>query len=346
MNRQFGAKISQEEIAQYEKSPNFKDGHFHNILETKLGFNPLLIPVVLYKQIANRKKMNPPSDLPLLPFDPSAFLATSEKGRFCWFGHSALLMRLMNTTIFIDPMMGPNSSPIAPFKTERFSKNTLDMLDELPAIDLIVLTHDHYDHLDLASMETLSKKTKQFFVALGVKRHLVSWGIDPACITEFDWWQEAQFEGITITFTPTRHFAGRGLRDRNKSFWGGWAFQTKHENIWFSGDGGYGSHFKEIGKRLGPFDLAFMECGQYNDYWKDIHLFPHESVQAGKDGRAQKIMPVHWAGFALSFQHTWQQPAEEFTEAARAQEMPVLLPRLGQLFQADDVLDEKWWREI
>lgn len=346
MSKQFGAKISQENLSHYETSPHFRKGIFQNLIETNLSFNPLLIPVVLYKQIANRKKMNPSSELPILPFNKAAFLADAEKGKFIWFGHSALLMRLMNKTIFIDPMMGPNSSPIAPFKTERFSKNTLEMLDELPEIDLLVLTHDHYDHLDLASMEKLKGKTKQFFVAMGVKRHLVSWGIESAIITEFDWWQEAHFEGMTITFTPTRHFAGRGLRDRNKSFWGGWVFKTNNETIWFSGDGGYGEHFKVIGNKLGPFDLAFMECGQYNDYWKDIHLFPKESVQAGIDGCAQKIMPVHWAAFALSFQHSWQQPAEEFTEAAHAEKMPVLLPQLGQLFQAEDELTEKWWKRI
>lgn len=155
-----------------------------------------------------------------------------------------------------------------------FSKNTLSIIDDLPAIDLLLMTHDHYDHLDMASIRKLKKKTNKYFVGLGVARHLIHWGIDRDAITEFDWWNNHSFENISITYTPTRHFSGRGLTDRAKLLWGGWAFNNKHVNIYFSGDGGYGNHFREIGKRLGPFDLGMMECGQYSEHWHRYICIP------------------------------------------------------------------------
>ena len=232
---------------------------------------------------------------------------------------------------------------IAPIPTKRFSENTLDLIDEFPEIDLLLMTHDHYDHLDYASIQKLKTKTKQYFVALGVKRHLVRWGVQPELITEFDWWQAHNLDEVKVTFTPTRHFSGRGLTDRLKTLWGGWFFDSGIEKIWFSGDGGYGSHFKTIGDRLGPFDFAFMECGQYNEDWRPIHLFPEEAVQAAIDAGAKKAMPVHWAGFNLSYQHTWKEPAEVFTNSAKEKKLEYALPTLGELFKTDTILQERWW---
>jgi L-ascorbate metabolism protein UlaG (beta-lactamase superfamily) len=213
----------------------------------------------------------------------------------------------------------------------------------LPEIDLMLLTHDHYDHLDYPSIQKLASKTKQYFVGLGVKRHLVHWGIPGELITEFDWWDHQAYGGVEIHYTPTRHFSGRGLSDRLKSLWGGWVFKMPSENIWFSGDGGYGQHFKGVGKRLGPFDFAFMECGQYNEDWRPVHLFPDECVQAALDGRAAKAMPVHWAGFPLSYQHTWYEPSAEFKKAAERSGLAYTLPTLGRIFTVEDVATEAWW---
>ena len=218
------------------------------------------------------------------------------------------------------------------------------LIDDFPDIDLIVISHDHYDHLDYDSILKLKDKAKQFYVALGVKRHLVSWGINPEIINEFDWWEESFFENIKITFTPTRHFSGRGLTDRAKSFWGGWVFKTEEENIWFSGDSGYGTHFTEIGKRLGPFDVAFMECGQYNENWHQIHMYPEESVQAAIDAKVQNMMPVHWAGFALA-QHSWQEPVERFVEKASVEKLNFVVPKIGELFNAKTSNYSESWFE-
>ena len=341
--KQFGGKVSKELIAKFQKSPNWKDGVFQNLKDAQVVMPFSKIPGIIYKQLSSNKNKAPDHPLPIIPFNKTAFLAPSERAKIIWYGHSVLLLRIQGKTILIDPMFGPDTTPIAPIPSKRFSENTLSLIDEFPPVDLVLLTHDHYDHLDYASIQKLKPKTKKYFVALGVKRHLVSWGVSPDQITEFDWWNRQQLDSIDITFTPTQHFSGRGLTDRQKTLWGGWALKTASENIWFSGDGGYNEHFKTVGDRLGPFDFAFMECGQYNDDWRPVHLFPDESVQAAIDANVKKAMPVHWAGFSLSYQHTWSEPAEDFIIAADAQKLPYVLPALGQQFGTAFNGKDKWW---
>jgi len=343
--KQFGGKVTKKLAKQYAQSKHWSNNSFQNLELTNLTISLLDFPRVIYKQLSNQSGRIPKQPLPVEPFDQTTFLSTSEKAKFIWYGHSVILMRLQEKNILIDPMLGPDTTPIAPIPTKRFSENTLDLIDDFPEIDLIIMTHDHYDHLDYASIQKLKGKTKNYFVAMGVKRHLVSWGVEPDLVKEFDWWDAADFGNVKITFTPTRHFSGRGLTDRLKTLWGGWVFKTANENIWFSGDGGYGEHFKEVGKRLGPFDLAFMECGQYNDDWPEVHLFPDGAVQAAIDGGVKKAVPVHWAGFPLSYQHTWQEPAEDFVEAANEQGLDYVLPHLGRIFETNSMLQEKWWLE-
>lgn len=338
----FGGKLTKAHRERYAQSPHWKGDKFENLEETKMELSFQTLPKLLYKQFCE-KEGREPARLPILPFDHAAFLQPSEAAKFTWYGHSVVLLRLHGKTLLIDPMLGNNASPIAPFATNRFSDNALQLIDDFPEIDLLLLTHDHYDHLDLESIKKLKPKVKQYFVALGVARHLIKWGIPAKDITEFDWWHHQVFENIKITFTPTRHFSGRGLTDRSRSLWGGWVFATPTENIWFSGDGGYGKHFLEIGDQLGPFDFAFMECGQYNENWRQIHLFPDESVQAALDAKAQKVMPVHWAGFSLA-QHHWAEPVEQFVEACQKKQLQHLTPPLGQVFSVkDNFANFNWW---
>ena len=344
--QQFGCKMTPELKATYEQSPQWKADKFENQVETNMSLSIWDVPELLYKQFCKKDDREPQSPLPIAPFDVDAFLADDVNFKCIWYGHSVVLIRMSGKTILIDPMLGPNASPIAPFKTKRFSENTLDLIDELPPIDLMLLTHDHYDHLDLDSIEKLKSKTKQYYVALGVKRHLTAWGIDAAQVREFDWWDQANFDSISITFTPTRHFSGRGVKDRAKSLWGGWVLKSDHENIWFSGDGGYGEHFKEVGAKLGPFDFGFMECGQYNEKWHPIHLFPEESVQAAIDGQVKKAMPVHWAGFALA-QHSWTEPADDFHTHAQTKGLTVCYPPLGETLTLNsEDYQAMWWNEL
>ncbi len=343
MRKQFGGKITKHWQEQYQLSPNWENGAFQNFVFTETALNWRKIPGVLCRQIKGHKNGNPNAPLKIQPFDAEAFLQHSNNAKYIWYGHSVVLIRLNGQTMLIDPMLGDDASPIAPMKTKRFSENTLSIIDDLPEIDLMLLTHDHYDHLDFGSIQKLKSKTKRYFVALGVKRHLVSWGVDAANITEFDWWQHQSFQNIDITFTPTRHFSGRGLSSLSKCIWGGWVFNTNNENIWFSGDSGYADHFKEIGSKFGPFDIAFMECGQYNNDWPQIHMFPNESVQAAIDAGVKKAMPVHWAGFNLSYQHGWHEPADDFINIAQKQSLQVLTPRLGEIFN-HNTQTGYWWK--
>jgi L-ascorbate metabolism protein UlaG (beta-lactamase superfamily) len=336
--------VKKEHLALYQQSPNWKDGQFRNLEETTLSMGLYKIPGLIYKQLKGRKDRDPDQSLPIVPFDKEAFLSPADHMKFIWYGHAVVLMRMNHQTILIDPMLGPNASPIAPFATKRFSTQTLDLIEQFPAIDLLIMTHDHYDHLDYDSIHKLKSKTKKYFVGLGVKRHLVEWGVEADLVTEFDWWNTQIFEDIVITYTPTRHFSGRGLSDRAKSLWGGWVFKTKTESIWFSGDGGYGKHFSAIGQKLGPFDFAFMECGQYNELWHQIHVFPEESVQAAIDAGAKIAMPVHWGAFTLA-QHHWTDPAERFVKEAEQKHLNYLLPRLGEIMTPESRRRERWWKE-
>lgn len=343
MRKQFGAKATKKYTNRYAQSEHWDGKKFENLEETTMGINLHLLPKLLYKQFCEREGREPTVKLPITPFDKQSFLTPAEHAAFIWYGHSVVLMRIHNTTVLIDPMLGSNASPVAPFATNRFSENTLGLIEEFPDIDILLLTHDHYDHLDYDSIQKLQPKVKKYFVALGVARHLVQWGVPESDIVEFDWWSQQVFEEIQITFTPTRHFSGRGLTDRAKSLWGGWALRTHTENIYFSGDGGYGNHFKAIGDKLGGFDFAFMECGQYSEHWHAIHLYPEESIQAAADVKARKIMPVHWAGFALA-PHTWTEPANRFIAEAKKKKVDYITPPLGKLISLHDTTENTpWW---
>lgn len=342
MSKQFGAKATKADLESYTRSAHWDGKKFNNLEETTMDISIQNVPKLMYKQFFEKKDREPKAPLPIIPFDKEAFLAPSNEMKFVWFGHAVVLLRIGGKTLMIDPMFGENAAPISPFPVKRFSTDTLAIIDTLPEIDAVLFTHDHYDHLDLDSMKRIMPKVKEYYVALGMARHLQKWGVETSKITEFDWWQENTLGNIAITYTPTRHFSGRGLTDRAKSMWGGWVFKTDTENIWFSGDGGYGSHFKEIGKRLGPFDFAFMECGQYNQNWNLIHMFPEESIQAMQDAQAKKCIPFHWAGFALA-QHSWTEPVTRFLAEAEKQKVTVSVPKLGELCTLSDLKTEKWW---
>ncbi|MCC4212996.1 MBL fold metallo-hydrolase [Leeuwenhoekiella parthenopeia] len=343
MFKQFGGKITPQLKKRYAQSPNWKDGKFENSMETGMDFSFKDLPGMLYKLFFQKGNTLPNEDLAILPLDVEAFLEPSKSIKYVWYGHGVFLMRVNGRTLLIDPMFGPDAAPISPFGSKRFSKNTLDLIDTLPPIDLMLLTHDHYDHLDLTSIQKLIPKIKNCYVALGAGRHLEAWGVDAGDITEFDWWDSTNFEGIEITFTPSRHFSGRGLGDRAKSLWGGWVFKTKTESLYLTGDGGYGPHFKEIGERLGPFDFGFIECGQYGEKWRQIHMFPDESITAAQDAQIKTGMPYHWAGFKLAL-HDWTEPAEEFVKYATQMGFDYTLPGLGELNSLQDSLNkQKWW---
>jgi L-ascorbate metabolism protein UlaG (beta-lactamase superfamily) len=343
---QFGGRVRKQDLIKFERSKNWKNGKFENLIETKMEVTLSKLPKLLKDNIKGRKTRAPERAVEILPFNASEFEQISDAPKCIWFGHSALLLRMDGMNILIDPMLGPDASPIAPISTKRFSPNSLDVIDNLPNIDLVLMTHDHYDHLDLASIKKLMPKVESWIVGLGISRHLEKWGVSAKNITELDWWDTTELKGIQFTYTPSRHFSGRGVTDRAKSLWGGWAIKGMEKKIYWSGDGGYGPHFKEIGEKLGPFDWGFMECGQYNENWHAIHMYPEESVQAAIDAKVNITTPVHWGAFSLALHH-WKEPVERYMAQAERLEVQVRTPRIGEIMKLNDKNETySWWNEI
>ncbi len=339
-NPQFGGRPDSEDLERYRRSPQWKNDVFQNRTLTTMDVSLFSMPVLLKEFLTGRKKRQPPDPLKVERLDIDSF--EDEGDKFVWYGHSTVLFRLSGKNILVDPMFGPDASPIGPLRTSRFSENTLDLIDDLPALDLILLTHDHYDHLDYASIRKLKDKTRSFWVALGTKRHLVKWGISHTKVREFDWWEEGELDGHRIIFTPSRHFSGRGPFDRSKSLWGGWVILSATRKTYWSGDGGHDSHFREVGERFGPFDWGFMECGQYNEKWHQIHMYPEEAVMASQEAFVKTAIPVHWGAFSLAL-HDWTEPVERFSAEATERKLKACYPRLGQIVEPGEEPSAAWW---
>lgn len=339
--KQFGGSITPKEKKRLALSKYWKGGKFENLETTTMDINPRTLPGLLKKQFTNTEGREPKINLPITPFQADLFNTKSDK--FIWYGHATLLLKLENLNILIDPMFGEDASPIAPMQTKRFSTGSMKIIQLLPEIDYLLLTHDHYDHLDMESILELKSKVKNYIVPLGLSRHLVAWGIASELITEMDWWDTIALKDIQLSYTPSRHFSGRGLTDRAKSLWGGFMFQTPKRKVYLSGDGGYGAHFKEIELRYGAIDFAFVECGQYNQEWHQIHMYPEESVQAMLDVKAKLVMPIHWAGFKLAMHH-WKDPILRFIKEAHEKKQEYISPRIGQIVELDENFSsESWW---
>jgi len=343
-NPQFGGKVNADLIERYQQSLQWQNGIFQNPVLTTINISLKNIPGLIRQQILGRKNRAPQKKIPVIPFDHAAFTAIGTAPKFIWYGHSVLLLNIAGQNILIDPMFGPDASPIGPITTKRFSENTIEIIDQLPEIDLLLLTHDHYDHLDYKSILKLQGKVKNYWVGLGISRHFEKWGVASSIIKEFDWWDSLEFNNISITYTPSRHFSGRGTTDRAKSLWGGWVIKTANHNLYWSGDGGYGPHFTEVGKRLGPFDIGFMECGQYNPLWHQIHMYPEEAVQAAQDAGCSSALPVHWGGFSLAMHH-WTDPIERFTNEAEDKNLKIITPEIGEItILGLDGENRSWWK--
>ena len=275
--------------------------------------------------------------------------------RATWLGHSTVLVEIAGKRVLTDPVWGPRASPSRLVGPKRFQPAPV-ALRALPPIDLVVISHDHYDHLDLPTILALAKTGVPFVTALGVGAHLEAWGVPPERITELDWWQSHTLPGseLTVTAAPSQHFSGRGLKDRNATLWASIVLQSPRHKVFFSGDTGLTTEYADIARRLGPFDLVMLEVGAFHPSWGDIHLGPANALKAWQllcgapEGASGKglFLPVHWGTFSLAM-HAWDEPVETLLQLAPQHGAPLLLPQLGQPVEpAHGPLDAPWWRGL
>ncbi|MGD7045992.1 MBL fold metallo-hydrolase [Jeotgalibacillus proteolyticus] len=278
-------------------------------------------------------------------FKQNISLPPSDVSSVTWFGHSAFYVEIEGKRLLVDPMFGSRPSPFSWAGTKRYERKVSIIPEHFSEVDAIILSHDHYDHLDRDSIVQLQTKTKRFIVPQGVGRRLMKWGIPQEKVTEHDWWDELQIDGLKLVCTPARHFSGRGLFDRNSTLWCSWVIYGNETKIFYSGDSGYGPHFKKIGEAYGPFDLTLLECGQYDERWSAIHMRPEETVQAHLDVRGRVLIPVHWGAFTLAF-HSWTDPVERVTKAAISHNITISTPQMGEsvLIHANAYPSSAWWR--
>ncbi len=345
---QFGAAAQGQSLERIQKSKQYRDGKFQNTSPTPMMDEaPFLDKVKIFaKFIGGTEGAKPAEELPMMTLRKEDFEAAGAGVKVTWFGHSAVLLEINGKRIFADPMLGQRASPVSFIGSKRFNEKLPIAIEDLPPLDVVLLSHDHYDHLDHGSILKLKAKTKHFFVPLGVSAHLVWWGVPADKITELDWWETATFEGLFLAATPARHFSGRGLKDRDQTLWCSWVLKSGAQSIYFGGDSGYDTHFKQIGEKYGPFDLTMLECGQYNEAWRYIHMMPEQTAQAHVDLRGKVLMPTHWGAFSLALHH-WKDPIQRLSKAAPQHNIQLATPLIGQRWSLEAELPKKqWWANV
>ena len=347
--RSVGKNPSGESLKKIEALPNYKNGQFQNldqevqqnIIDTTSSRRRKPRWLSLLKFFAGQ----PDELLPLKPLvavNTDLVNTTFEKPTVIWFGHSSFLLKSGTTNILVDPSFsgfaGPFKGAIKAFE----GSNVYDDRD-MPVIDALIISHDHYDHLDYITVKRLRKKIKRIIVPIGVGAHFLHWGFSPQIITELNWNNSIKLtNSITITATPAHHRSNRTLKTR-KTLWASFVIHADGYKIFYSGDTGYSKHFKLIGRQYGPFDLAMMECGQYNVKWPHSHMFPRELVQAAIDIGAATTIPVHWGKYAES-EHRWNEPVKLFVKTADSLKLKVTVPFIGQPYTIGTKLQRlDWW---
>lgn len=337
---QLGKKPSGERYDKILKSPHYRDGAFRNLEETPMMTTDRSMVSSLWEFLTRKvphaqpEKALPSQKTDLLKLD-------TRENVLVWFGHSSYFLQVDGKKFLIDPVFSGHASPF-PFMVKSFEGTDIYSAEDMPEIDYLVITHDHYDHLDYKTVEKLKGKVKKVICGLGVGAHLESWGYDSSVISEGDW--EERFEldsGISLTVLPARHFSGRSFK-RNQTLWASYALKTPKHNLYLGGDGGYGKHFKEIGEKYGPFDLVILENGQYNEDWRYIHMMPEETYQAANDLKAKKLLAVHSAKYVLS-KHSWNEPLKRLS--AIDQQQIMITPMIGEKVNLSNQKQVfgKWW---
>ena len=339
--RDFGAAATGQRRARMERSPQYRDGEFVNPL-------PLWNDVTgaLAATLDASPYYVPDAPVPTVVPDTAALRSSPASGlRVTWFGHSSTLLEIDGVRVLTDPFWGERASPLGWIGPRRWFSPLLALRD-LARVDAVVISHDHYDHLDLATVTHLDSIGVTFIVPLGVGAHLAYWGVAAERIVELDWWERHRVGGIDVVSTPARHASGRQLLDRDHTLWTGFAFVGPTHRAWYSGDTGLFPQLTEIGERLGPFDLTLIESGQYHRAWPDWHLGPEQAVQAHRMVRGTVMLPVHWALLALA-PHGWTEPIERVRAEAARTGVQLITPAPGMSVEPTrDRVTARWWPDL
>ena len=337
----FGALPAATEYAAWEKYETFRDGRFHNLEANDFAAKKAVKKSGFLKFLFKSKNA-PSSQIPQKQDRHDSSIPLKDAFSVYWLGHSSLIFELGDTRFMTDPVFG-NAAPVPGIVT-RYCEPPIRR-SELPPLDFIIVSHDHYDHLEYDTIRALRHTDIIFVTPVGVGARLRSFGIKPENIRELYWYESTQIGNTTITATPGRHFSGRTLKDRFKTLWAGWVIENSGRKIFFGGDSGYGKHFKDIGKKFGPFDLVCLEIDAWNENWKNNHMFPHEFPVAAKELNAKLAMPIHWAVFDLAM-HPWKKSITMVSEEAENAGLPLFTPMVGEIAYPGKTQTWSWWQDL
>ena len=336
----------QSDLAQRQKiedSLQYENGKFKDIGNT-LNMSISDYASTTWDFLFTGNHRTPRKKLPIKQVDLSHFNRKDDgQLNVTWLGHSSLMINIDGYRILTDPVFEKRISLFGP---TRFNGEVPLAIQQLSKIDAVIISHDHYDHLNKHSVQRLIEKSNKFIVPLAVGARLIDWGVPQDKIVELDWWEEYRVrQDLMVAATPAQHFSGRGITDRNKTLWASWVVYSPIHKIFFSGDSGYFDGFKQIGEKYGPFDMTFMECGAYNESWSQVHMFPEQTVQAHLDLKGKVLHPIHWATFNLAL-HPWYEPMERLTAAARSRSVQIATPMVGETtIYGKHIPVGKWWQQ-
>ncbi|MFE7609687.1 MBL fold metallo-hydrolase [Streptomyces celluloflavus] len=361
----FGAEPTGERLARMRRSPQFVDGQFRNPVPTRQLLQGSALPMVR-SQLSREARLRraPVGPVPVYRRTAADWGRPPASGlRLTWMGHSSVLAEIDGQRVLFDPVWGERCSPFTWAGPKRLHPVPV-ALDALPPVDIVVISHDHYDHLDMPTIQALTGTGAAFVVPLGVGADLEFWGVPPERITELDWHESTRLAGLTLTATPAQHFCGRGLRGPQHTLWASWVVAGSEHRIYHSGDTGYFAGFAEIAAAHGPFDATMIQIGAYSDFWPrnhtgdtphpgawpDVHMNPDQGVRAHLDLQGGKpdglLLPIHWGTFRLAL-HPWAEPAEWTLSAAHKAGVVTAAPRPGEPFEpADQPAVDPWWRAV